>query len=430
MPVLFNTTGAHFVYDTDNLADDDGAGLHLGEHASVVDGRTVHVEVSADPLPAPSNGYLYFFYAGDGNSVYSNDFARSYAYLSPIAGNQTKLMMYERFSPDASGWALCQVTVPDEDLRSPVLLSFSMRVFEHPDPDKYNVDLSIYMNGARLADTGRQNRTYDFQPGNMTLGRRHPCPPGANGCLPFFGTLRSITIDTQPLDFTMPSYGGSDACMVTLDPEAETTSAATTTGAETTTAAMSTTPSIVLTGRDLDGGGAVGLGDEEDTGNQGKSVPLTLILVLSGVAVLFCLALGGLLVVRSRQSQRSHVGRTSGGQQKSSSSSDQPLVRSRSSKRRRGGDGNYAKVGEHVTTPDPAVATDYTMLPVKGDLADSGYRSMPSVAGGDEYGVMPASGSGYTVIERPSPTSGYADVDRSKEVSPPEESYASGDLAA
>jgi hypothetical protein len=49
MPVLYNPRGVHFVYDADSLTDEDGAGLHL-------DGRTVHVELSVDPLPVTSNG--------------------------------------------------------------------------------------------------------------------------------------------------------------------------------------------------------------------------------------------------------------------------------------------------------------------------------------------------------------------------------------
>ena len=49
MPVLFNPRGVHFVYDADRLTDEDGAGLHVG-------GRTVHVEMSVDPLQVTSNG--------------------------------------------------------------------------------------------------------------------------------------------------------------------------------------------------------------------------------------------------------------------------------------------------------------------------------------------------------------------------------------
>jgi hypothetical protein len=456
LPVIVNETGAHFLYDADKLADDDGAGLHLGDFDTVVVGRTVHIELETDQLPVVAAGEnLYWYFTGNVTDTPTTNNGRSYASLTRTSGEKTRLLMFEAATADLDGWMFCFADVPNEQLRGPILLSFSLAVTKLAGQDMYNVDMAIFLNGTRIANYVRHNDFYYHDAGYLSLGRWLPCRNEGSGCVPFYGTIRSVAIDTQPLDYLADSYEVTDSCMVTLEQEEMMTTTTTVAATTTTVAASSTTTSLVLTGGDLDGGAAAGLGSEEDTGNQDKSLPLTIIMVLCGIAIVCCLALGGLLVVRSRQRQRVKVGRSSGSQQKSSPRGEQPLARSRSSKRRRGGDGNYAKVAvakpaggtsDYSAMPGPSSDTDYSTMPtaVPTDVSESGYRSMPSVEGGDEYRTMPAAdGEGdddygtmpasrthaYGTLDSAGSTGTYSELHREKVVSPRHESYASGDLA-
>jgi hypothetical protein len=430
-PVLFDGVGAHFTNDSYGNPDggSDGAGLHLGDLEAVVGGRTIHVELTPGPMPLPSGTqYLYWYFDGTLNDPLSLEYIRAYAFIGPYSNGTTQVAMQE--TRTAGSFNFFRAVIPNEQLRWRTLLSFSLDVRKVAEPDKYDVRMAIYLNGTRVATEDRLDDVYEPRAGFMSLGRWLPCNPEGS-CGPFFGTMHSVTIDTVPLDHTVDVYDEWESCS---------TPAGDTTGEEgTTTASSSATMSsaLVFTGRDLDGGGAVGLDEEESAGTQGSGLPLTLIIVLAALAVVCLLALGALFVWRSRRRQRTVAlmknGKSSSlpptGDAPASSGESSTLPRVRSSKRRRGGTGNYAAIV--VPADTGRTSADYVILATpSSDTAD--YTMLPAVDGSDtveggEEGPSQRSHA-YGQVGTPSAAGTYTELTRAKADSPHDASYATGEL--
>jgi hypothetical protein len=451
--VVIDSDGAHFTNDSYSNPDGGsaGAGLDLGRLDGVVGGRTVHVDLQldADKLGAPLQ-ILYFYFIGAPTDPYDIEHFQSYVSMSALDANTTQISMFERFWLHVTGNHFCSVDVPTDSLRWPSLLSFSLLASPRAEPDMFNVRMAIYVNGTRSFTREVSNTKYEANSGVLRVGRTEPC--SGPSCSPFYGTIQSVSVDEQPLDISITSYDNWEVCKADEVPVTE-ASTTTTSGVDTSASSSTTTSdtSLILTGRDLDGGGAVGLDEQESSDNQGASLPLTLIIVLAALVIVCALSLGALFVWRSRRQQR-----TVATSKVATSNSDQPLPRSRSSKRRRG-NGNCSKVGELVP-PSSVTMTEYSPMPdgssssdpaystmptaAVGDLGESGYRSLPSVDGGDEYRTLPADKGdeeygtmpssvrthGYGGVDGQTSTPTYSELSRPKEEGGGRDSYASGNL--
>jgi hypothetical protein len=430
-PVVVDGDGAHFTNDSYLVPDggSDGAGLHLGDLDGFTVGRTIHLELSMDNLPLRSGSHtLYWFFTGESDAASVTSDARAYAVMSARPNGTTVVSMVDYLV--GGQVTLVEHAIPNDQLAGRTLISFSLILKELTDADQYDAELALYVNGTRAKTFERADRTYFPLPGFLTLGRELPC----TNCKPFFGTMHSVTVDTEPLDHEILSYDSWESCTSTAVPESPGTMTTTT---ATMMATTTTSGALVFTGGDLDSGGAVGLDEEESGGDEGTGLPLTLIVVLAVIAVLCLLSLGALLVWRSRRRQRTTaVANTTSSSPPSSSLGEPTLPRSRSSKRRRGV-GTYAAVSASTLGP----GDDYTTMPtVLGEEAgggrEGGYRSMPSAVGDSDYRPLPGGKEGQAgrtheyggVSGINSTTSTYTALTRPKEVTGEQAAYASGNL--
>jgi hypothetical protein len=378
---------------------------------------------------------LYHFVVdGDENAT---DGTRSFGFLESVNVGMTRIYLYEFIRSTPGGNAICFIELPDEQLVGRILLSFSVAVTPISSPDSIHVDMAIYKDGVRLATLERRGEPYAPLAGNMTLGRRL-LSDQTGAFYPFFGTMYSVSIDDQPLDYTVESYDNWETCTgATVRTVVANT---TTTGGNVGGPSSATSTSLVLTGRDLDGGGAVGLDEEESAGTQGSGLPLTLILVLAALVVVCALSLGALLVWRSRRRGRTVT------TAKATATADPSLPRSRSSRRRRG-DGNYTKIGavapddeytnvpsltmtEYSPMPDGSTEPEYTTMPTaaaEGESGESGYRAVPA---GQDYGTMPPVRThAYGGVEgQVAATPTYTEFSRPNDVPAGQSTYSTGDL--
>jgi hypothetical protein len=421
--------------------------LALGRVDGVAGGRTVHVDLRADVDSIDDSQIIYFVYTDPSTNPYNVHYFQSFVSFAKTAGVFVRIYMFQRVSLAPDGFEVCIYDLPLDSLRWPTLLSFTVAVTPLSEPNTYDVHLAIFLNGTRGKSCSFFGSEYHATAGDFSVGRMLPCAE-AGDCGPFFGTLYSVAIDEEPLNHSIVSYDNWNVCKADGVPTSE---------ANTTTSidgSSSTAASLVLTGRDLDGGGAVGLDEEESSGDQGAGVPLTLIIVIAALVVVCMLSLGALLVWRSRRRERTL---TTSRTVADSSSTGQPLSRSRSSKRRRRDDATYTKIDvsapdddyekvpsltmtEYSPMPDGSSTPDYSTMPTTtgGDLGESGYRSLPSVDGGDEYrtlptdkeyGTMPVARThAYGGVEGGASTSTYTELSRPKNGGAEEGSYASGNL--
>jgi hypothetical protein len=385
----------------------------------------VEFTLDTDPFPI-NNQNLYWFFTGTVDDPSSLEFVRAYATLSPRSNGTFVVTMADVHTPNTS--TLLKVDIPNQQFLGRMLLSFSLILSKLPAPDMYDLFMAIYLNGTRIASTVSANVVYEPLPGYLTAGRWLPCA-STGGCNPFLGTMHSVAVDSQPLDNTVAVYDEWEPCTAAAVPVPAPTSSTTvqtspnTTGGSDTT----TTGALVFTGGDLDGGGAVGLDEEESSGNRGTALPLTLIIVLAVAAVTCALSLGALLVWRSRRRRTMALATDAKPSPASASSAEQALPRSRSSKRRRG-DGNYAAV---AVADGGTGGTDYSAMPSVGSVSDGSaepYRTLPSDDRG-EYRTMPAGRThGYGQVGTSSSQGTYTELKRTKPMSPSGADYATGEL--
>jgi hypothetical protein len=446
--VDIDATGAHFTNDSFFNPDggNRGAGLNLGEVDVVQGGRTIHVELTMDTDPFPTdNQNAFWYFAGTADDTPNLGLLRASSTLSPRPNGTVLVYMTEILTPSA-GVSL-KVGIPNEQFHWRMLLSFSLIVTKLAAPDKYDLDMAIYLNGTRVGAMETLDVEYHPAGGSMFNGRWLACVD--DNCNPFFGTMHSMAVDTEPLDNTVTTYDEWESCTAAAVPDpppittmsvTESTSStegseATTTTTMTTTTTTTTTAALVFTGGDLDGGGAVGVDEEESSGNQGSALPLTLIVVLAVAAVGCALSLGALLVWRARRRRTMALATNAKPSPTLSSSGEQALSRSRSSKRRRG-DRTYAA----ITVADPATeGAEYSVMPSAGSegTTEAGYRTLPSddrgeyrtMPAGADYGGMPAGRThGYGQVGGTASHGTYTELQRTKSPSSPGADYAAGEL--
>jgi hypothetical protein len=325
-PVVIDESGAHFTNDSysNTGGGSDGAGLSLGRLDKVVGGRTVHIDllqVDIDSL-TDNDQLLYFVFTGNATDPYDFEFVQSYALITRVTDTLVGITMFERLSLNPDEFGTCNILLPNEYLQLHVFLSFSLSVVALQEVDKYDVELAIYRNGSRGGVRLYEDSPYSAHAGDLRVGRLQPCDGAA--CNPLFGTIQSFSVDDQPLNQSIINYDSWDKCQVDEVPLATTSTTTvegTTDGTTTSDPGVSST-SLVLTGRDLNGGGAVGLEEGESSEGQGSSLPLTLIIVLAALAALLALGLGALFVWRSRRKGRTVTASKVGAR----SNSDQQLL--------------------------------------------------------------------------------------------------------
>jgi hypothetical protein len=419
---LFNEPGA--VFEEELLVP----GLDIGNVSGTTTGRTVHVEVDIASPPDMGFQKIYSVYSGPiGGDQYESRYVRSSLMLDRFEANQTRIRFYEGFTPAFETFTSQFVVVPNENLVGRVLLSYDFRLVPTGQTDEYNSTIRLYMNGALLGERFDYRRTYVSAEGRAVIGRERPCaqqsPSALNPvCKPFFGTIHSLTMHTDPLpsDFhlpdvwqqcTAPKVESTTSTTATSTTAAPTTSGVDQTSTSSSSPPASTTASPAITGGNLDGGGAavgVDKGGAGDSVTDGATLPLIIALVTLFVV---CTAALGFVILWQSRRRRTHVEYTLA----DTLSTDAPdsLAGSRSRNRSRSGSKRRrnASGGQYASIAIPPVSDDYTTMHTVDSSNDAGYSDI----------AMDVDDSGTS--------SAYGEIHRGKDLSPSSQTYATGDLS-